>query len=75
MDGRLYFFSDPAEWQSIEDARAGRIPVDELDQRHRPDAFFLYPADDWALVEVLSSCARWRTYFLAPTCVAFVRAR
>jgi hypothetical protein len=75
VDGRLYFFSDPAEWRSIEDAREGRIPLNELENRHRPDAFFLYPADDWALIEVLSSCPRWRICYSGPTCVAFVRAR
>jgi hypothetical protein len=75
VDGRLYFYSDPAEWRTIEEARAGRIPLDELEQRHRPDAFFLYPADDWALIEVLSTCPRWRVCYTGPTCVAFVRAR
>ena len=75
VDGRLYFFSDPAEWQSIEDARAGRIALDELERRHRPDAFFLYPGGNRALVEALSSCPRWRACFSGPTCVAFVRSR
>ena len=75
VDGRLYFFSDPAEWQSIEDARAGRIPLDELERRHRPDAFFLYPGGNRALVEALSTCPRWRACFSGPTCVAFVRSR
>ncbi len=69
-----YFFSDPAEWQSIDDARAGRIPLDELERTHRPDAFFLYPGRDRALIEVLSMCPRWRACFSGPTCVAFVRA-
>jgi len=75
VDGRLYFHHDPAEWRAIEDARAGRIPLDEIERRHHPDAFFLYPAGDRALIESLSSCPRWRVCYSGPTCVSFVRAR
>jgi hypothetical protein len=75
VDGRLYFFHDPREWQAIEDASAGRISLDELERRHQPDAFFLYPAGDRRLIESLSLCARWRACHSGPTCVAFVRAR
>ena len=75
VDGRLYFFPDPAEWRSIEDASAGRISVEELERRHRPDAFFLYPFLNESLIRNLSSCPRWRVCYSGPTCVAFVRAR
>jgi len=75
VDGRLYMFSDLAEWREIEDARAGRISLDELERRHRPDAFFLYPGGEKALIESLSCSPRWRTCYSGPTCVAFVRAR
>jgi hypothetical protein len=73
VDGRLYFFPDPAEWQSIADARSGRISIDELERTHRPDAFFLYAAEAKPLIDMLSSCPRWRTCYRGPTCVAFVR--
>ncbi len=75
VDGRLYFFRDPAEWRAMDDARAGRITLDELERRHHPDAFFLYPAGDQALIDSLSVSPRWRACFRGPTCVAFVRAR
>ncbi len=75
VDGRLYFFPDPAEWQSIKDARSGRTPISELERMHRPDAFFLYRADAAALINALLSCPRWRLCFSGPTCAAFVRAR
>jgi hypothetical protein len=75
VDGRLYFFREPAEWQAIEDARTGRISLDELEQIHRPDAFFLYPGHDQALIDRLLNCPRWRVCYSGPTCVAFVRAR
>jgi hypothetical protein len=73
VDGRLYFFPDPAEWRSIADASAGRISLDEVELRHRPDAFFLYPPRNQALIQSLSSCPRWRLCFRGPTCLAFVR--
>jgi hypothetical protein len=75
IDGRLYFFSDPAEWRSINDARTGRTSIDELEQKHHPDAFFLYRADATPLINALLTCARWRICFSGPTCVAFVRNR
>jgi hypothetical protein len=75
VDGRLYFFGDPGEWRALKDASAGRTSLDELERRHHPDAFFLYPAGDRKLIERLSSCPRWRVCFSGPTCVAFVRAR
>jgi hypothetical protein len=74
VDGRLYFFREPAEWQAIEDARAGSISLDELEKRHHPDAFFLYPGHDQPLIDRLLACPRWRVCYNGPTCVAFVRA-
>jgi hypothetical protein len=75
VDGRLYFFREPAQWQAIEDARAGRISLDEIERRHQPDAFFLYPGQDRPLIESLLRCPRWRVCYSGPTAVAFVRAR
>jgi hypothetical protein len=75
VDGRLYFYKDPAEWNAIEDARAGRISLDELEHAHHPDAFFLYPGTDRALIDRLVKCPRWRVCYRGPTSVAFVRAR
>ena len=74
VDGRLYNFTDPVEWRSMEDARTGKTSVDEIERTHHPDAFFLYPAGDWALIENIASCPRWRICYSGPTCVAFVRA-
>jgi hypothetical protein len=75
IDGRLYFFANPAEWRSINEARAGRTSIDELEQTHHPDAFFLYRADSIPLINALSACPRWRICFSGPTCVAFVRGQ
>jgi hypothetical protein len=74
VDGRLYFFPDPAVWRSINDASAGRTSLDELERTHHPDAFFLYPARSHALIQKLSTCPHWQLCFRGPTCVAFVRA-
>jgi hypothetical protein len=41
VDGRLYFFRDPAEWKAIEEVQTGRISLDQLELCHNPDAFFL----------------------------------
>jgi hypothetical protein len=75
VDGRLYCFPAHAEWQAIDDARAGRVPLEVIEQTHRPDAFFLYKGRDRALIESLSASPRWRACFNRPNCVAFVRAR
>jgi hypothetical protein len=75
VDSRLYIFREPAEWRVIEDARAGRISLDELEHRHHPDAFFLHPGTDRALIDRLLNCPRWRVCYSGPTSVAFVRAR
>ena len=50
VDGRLYFFPDPAEWRAINNARTGRTSIDELEQTHHPDAFFLYRAEAIPLI-------------------------
>jgi hypothetical protein len=75
VDGRLYFFREASEWQAIEDARTGRISLDELEQKHHPDAFFLHPGLDRGLIDRLLKCPRWRVCYSGPTSVAFVRAR
>jgi hypothetical protein len=75
VDGRLYFFDDKAQWRAIQDARAGRISLEELERSHHPDAFFLHNGPERALIDSLASSERWRVCYRSPTCMAFVRAR
>ena len=50
------FISSPIRrsGSAIDDASAGRIAVDELERRHRPDAFFLFPPRNRPLIKRLS---------------------
>jgi hypothetical protein len=75
VDGRLYFFPDPALWHAIDDASAGRVALDVIEQMHRPDAFFLFPPGNEPLIRLLTASPRWRECHRSPTCAVFVRAR
>jgi hypothetical protein len=75
VDGRLYFFNQPAEWRAIHEASAGRTSLDELEQKHQPDAFFLYPAQNQPLIESLMASPRWRVCYSGATSMAFVRTQ
>jgi hypothetical protein len=75
-DGRYYLFTRD-EWKLYDNAMAGRVPLDELLERHDPDAFFLrkwededYPHDE-GLIRRLRS--RWRVIFEDRQSIVFVR--
>ena len=73
VDGRLYCFPNLAEWRTREDASKGRIPLEDLEQSHQPDAFVLDRIYSQPLIKSLSDCPRWRVCYTGPACIAFVR--
>jgi hypothetical protein len=72
-DGR-YYLQDWKDWDDHAAARAGRVPVEELEAKYRPAAFFLRPGSDDGLIGRLRRSGRWRELYADGECVAFVRA-
>jgi hypothetical protein len=73
MDGRMYVYSD-AEWKEYYAAAAGHVSVDELVDRHSPDAFFVHPYVQKGLIERLRAHPQWQEIPGAGVgCCVFVR--
>jgi len=58
VDGRLYLF-EPEEWDRYEEIAAGRVPLAQVEQWYRPDAFFLRPSYHEGLIELLRASDGW----------------
>jgi hypothetical protein len=81
MDGRIYVYSNQ-EWDDYYDAAAGKVPVEQLVERHRPDAFFLHPFVQRGLIERLQKHPGWHCLYddqrealeqgRSPTCTIFI---
>jgi hypothetical protein len=72
-DGR-YYLLPPGEWDAHGVANAGMVPVEALEERYRPDAFFLRPGFDDGLINRLRRHPRWRELYTDGSCAVFVRA-
>lgn len=72
IDGRLYLFTRD-EWVNYQDIALGRVPLEEFERRHRPDALFLRPTFHRAFIEQLRGSATWREVYRDDSCVVFVR--
>lgn len=74
IDGRLYFFS-AADIYHYKAAAMGKVPVSVLQERFRPDAFFLQPRFHRALVELLRQDTGWREVYSDRSAVIFLPSR
>lgn len=73
-DGR-YYLHTAAEWDRyFEETDHGGVPLDEIVARYKPEAFFLRPGSDKALIALLNADGRWRTLFADANCIVFVPA-
>jgi hypothetical protein len=58
IDGRLYLF-EPEEWDRYAKIAAGRVPLAQVEQQYRPDAFFLRPSYHEGLIDLLRASDGW----------------
>jgi hypothetical protein len=72
IDGRLYLFP-PADWDAYVRTALGEVPLDEVEARYRPDAFFLRPSYHERLVALIRTSGRWEEVYADPNCVLFVK--
>jgi hypothetical protein len=72
IDGRLYLFSDD-EWTQYNRASRGEVPLSELVEQYRPDAFFLRPTFQPALIAELRQSGDWKEVYSDAVCSAFIR--
>jgi hypothetical protein len=73
IDGRLYLYGKE-EWDKYNRAALGQIPVDQLVEEHRPDAFFLRPIFQKSLITLLKQTSAWQELYEDTSCSIFVRA-
>ena len=71
-DGRYYLLSE-SEWREHFAALDGQIPVEDLERKYRPVAFFLRPGWGDALIEKLRVNPRWREVPSDENSAVFVR--
>ncbi len=74
VDGRLFVYTNREEWQEYRDAARGRVSLDDLVRRHQPDAFFLHPVFQKALVESLRGTRSWKSIYENANSIAFIRS-
>jgi hypothetical protein len=70
-DGR-YYARTHAECRWYLDAIKGEVPVEEIETRHQPVAFFLPPERD-KLIQNLLASGRWRQVYADPLAIVIVR--
>ena len=74
IDGRLFVYTNSADWREYGDAATGRVSLDDLVRRHRPDAFFLHPVLQKPLVDALRRTRNWKSVYENPNAIAFIRS-
>ncbi len=73
-DGR-YYLRTAAEWDSyFEETDHGGVALDDIVAKYKPEAFFLRPGSDKALIALLNADDLWRTLFADANCIVFVPA-
>lgn len=70
IDGRLYLYSRQ-DWQDYDNAALARIPLRDLMSKYQPDAFFLHPVHNHALIGLLDQSRHYRLLFRDSDCVAY----
>jgi hypothetical protein len=71
VDGRLYLY-EKAFWIDYFNSAQGKIPLQELVTRHRPDAFFLHPKFHQQLIEMLRQSQAWCKLYGDAQCSIFL---
>jgi len=71
MDGRLYLY-DKTIWREYNNAALGKVPLQELVRRHKPDAFFLYPRFHKELIAELRRSQDWHEFYSDLQCITFL---
>lgn len=74
IDGRLYLYP-PEDWDHYLRAARGEVPVEEIEARFRPDAFFLRPSYHAALIDLIRETGRWDEVYRDEVCVLFLPKR
>jgi len=72
IDGRLYLFP-PEEWHRYAAVAGGGIPLMQVEQQYRPDAFFLRPSYHQGLIELLRASDRWEEIESGEEAAVFVK--
>ncbi|OWK46675.1 hypothetical protein FRUB_00374 [Fimbriiglobus ruber] len=73
IDGRLYLFPQD-DWDEYLRAAMGQIPLEEIEKRYSPVAFFLRPSYDAALIPLIRDSGRWTEAYADDNCILFVRS-
>ena len=74
IDGRLYLFPRD-DWAEYVAAARGEVPVEAIEARFRPDAFFLRPGYHDALIELIRATGRWDEVYRDDSCVLYLPTR
>jgi hypothetical protein len=72
IDGRLYLYSEK-EWEGYNKAALGKVPLRELVEEHKPDAFFLRPSFHQKLMTLLKQSPAWRELYTDTKCSIFLK--
>jgi hypothetical protein len=73
IDGRLYLFP-AADWDDYLRTALGQVPLNEVEARYRPDAFFLRPSYHERLIALIRASDRWEEAYADQSCVLFVKS-
>jgi len=74
VDGRLYLYNK-AFWENYIRTAYGKIPLQEIIKRHKPDAFFLQPGFHHELIAMLRRSQDWREFYADRMCVIFLPSK
>jgi hypothetical protein len=71
IDGRLYLY--PREsWVAYDREASGAVPLEDIEARYHPDAFFLRPSYHGPLIELVRASGRWDEAYRDDSCVLFL---
>jgi hypothetical protein len=74
IDGRLYMYTNPRDWQEYRGAAVGSVPLEHLVREHRVDAFFLHPSLQKPLVDSIRRTRSWSRIHETKNVIVFVKA-
>lgn len=72
IDGRLYLFPR-SDWDDYVRTARGEVPLEQVEARYRPDAFFLRPSYHERFVALIRASGRWDEAYADENCVLFVK--
>ena len=74
IDGRIYIYSK-ADWIAYDQAARGELSIEAIEQRYRPDAFFLRPSYHGQLMDLLDADPDWFNVYQDENCVIYLPRR